>query len=229
MILSSIEDVTDRQEAFILIEQQRQELSDFAHMISHDLNNNFITLRLMLNELETEDNRPQTDKIGNLLIDMSDLMKHSIKLADAGLTIGGREVVDLGEVIRETAELHVPSEIEFVRKGSLKAIADETKIPQVLVNILENAVVHGRPKRIEVSSAVVSGGVNLTIANDGIEIPQEIRPKIFDNGFSSEEVRRGLGLSYVKKLIEAYDWTIKLRDTRETAFVIFIPNKNLQK
>ena len=228
LIIGIIEDVTDRQEAFTLIEQQRQELSDFAHMISHDLNNNFIKLRLMLNELETEDNRPQTDKIGNLLIDMSDLTKHSVKLADAGLSIGAREVVDLGEIIRESAELHVPSEIEFIGNFSLEAKADETKITQILVNILENAVIHGRPKRIEVSSAVVSGGVNLTIVNDGIQIPQDIRPKIFDYGFSSEEVRRGLGLSYVNKLIEAHGWTIKLRDTRETAFVIFIPNKDLQ-
>ncbi len=228
LIIGIIEDITDRQEAFELIEHQRQELSDFAHMISHDLNNNFIKLRLMLNELETEDNRPQTDKIGNLLIDMSDLTKHSIKLADAGISIGAREIVDLGEIMRETAELHMPSKIEFIGNYSLMARADETKITQVLVNILENAVVHGRPKRIEVSSAVVSGGVNLTIANDGIQIPPEIRPKIFDFGFSSEEVRRGLGLAYVKKLVEAHGWTITLRDTRETAFVIFIPNKDLQ-
>jgi signal transduction histidine kinase len=182
----------------------------------------------MLNELETEDNRPQTDKIGNLLIDMSELTKHSVKLADAGISIGTTEVVDLGEIIRETAELHVPSEIEFVGNYSLMAKADETKITQVLVNILENAVVHGRPTKIEVTSAVVIDGVNLTIANDGIQIPPEIRLKIFDYGFSSEEVRRGLGLAYVKKLIEAHGWTITLRDTRETAFVIWIPSKDLQ-
>ncbi|TET12107.1 MAG: HAMP domain-containing histidine kinase [Candidatus Thorarchaeota archaeon] len=116
--------------------------------------------------------------------------------------------------------------LEFFK--NIVAQAEETKITQVLVKILENAVVHGRPKRIEVRSAVVSGEVNLTITNDGIQISQEIRPKIFDYGFSSEEIRRGLGLSYVKKLVEALDWTITLRDIRETAFVIFIPNKDLQ-
>ncbi len=228
LIIGIIEDITDRQEAFELIQRQRQELSDFAHMISHDLNNNFIKLRLMLNELETEDNRPQTDKIGNLLIDMSDLTKHSVKLADAGISIGARNVVDLEEIMREAAELHVPSEIEFKGNYSLVAKADETKISQVLVNILENAVVHGRPTKIVVTSAIVTDGVNLTIANDGIQIPPEIRPKIFDYGFSSEEVRRGLGLAYVKKLVEAHGWTITLRDTQETAFVIWIPNKDLQ-
>ncbi|TFH01678.1 MAG: PAS domain S-box protein, partial [Candidatus Thorarchaeota archaeon] len=233
-IIGIVRDITDsklasstQKDVFKQVERQRQELSDFAHVISHDLNNNFIKLRLMLKELETEENRVSIDRIGKLLIEMSDLTKHSVKLADAGLSIGARVEVDLGEILRDIAETHVPSEIEFISGCSPVVRADETKLTQVFVNIIENAVVHGRPKKIEVSCEALEDGVNLTIANDGIQIPLEIRPKIFDYGFSSEEVRRGLGLGFVKKLIESHGWKITLRDSPETAFDIWIPTRDI--
>ncbi|MHA2231608.1 MAG: ATP-binding protein, partial [Candidatus Hodarchaeales archaeon] len=58
--------------------------------------------------------------------------------------------------------------------------------------------------------------------NDGTPIPALHRSQIFRRGFTTKK-GGGMGLSIVKKLIEAHDWKITLEDGPETTFRIWIP------
>ncbi|MHA2232122.1 MAG: ATP-binding protein, partial [Candidatus Hodarchaeales archaeon] len=62
---------------------------------------------------------------------------------------------------------------------------------------------------------------------DGTPIPDENRAKIFQRGFTTKEDGGGLGLTIVKKLIEAHGWQIAFEETPETTFSIHIPADSL--
>ncbi|MCK5238243.1 MAG: PAS domain S-box protein, partial [Candidatus Thorarchaeota archaeon] len=242
-VVSVVRNVTDYTDAYEHLRIQKEELSEFAHSMNHDLNNYFLKIRVISKLLESEPNPDHTKKINDLLVEMSDLLKHSVTLADAGLAVEKEEVVSLGKLITTLAKQHIPDEVAFsldIKTGDAfsyvldfnsvepEVWADETKVRQILVNILKNAVLHGKPQKIKVRLERTEEGLSLQIINDGDPITPETRTKIFERGFSTKEGRIGFGLSIVKKLIEAHGWTINLLETEDTTFEIKIPRDDLK-
>jgi signal transduction histidine kinase len=94
--------------------------------------------------------------------------------------------------------------------------ADESKLQQVFLSILKNALqamTSGGHIHIE---AVPYRGVRsrhevaITIGNDGAPIPTEHIGKIFEPGFTTKAAGTGLGLSSVKKIIEEHRGQISI-------------------
>jgi signal transduction histidine kinase len=53
------------------------------------------------------------------------------------------------------------------------------------------------------------------VEDDGPGIPEEMREKVFEAGYSSEEEGTGLGLSIVGTIAEAHGWTVSVTEGRE--------------
>ena len=114
-------------------------------------------------------------------------------------------------------------------------IADEAHLHQVLVNLLENACRYtlndGKiDLRVEELPSVRDGLVSLrfTVADNGIGITKEYLPHVFD-AFSREQASivnpvrgTGLGLSMVKRIVEAMDGTVSVNSKRQegTTFTV---------
>jgi two-component system phosphate regulon sensor histidine kinase PhoR len=95
---------------------------------------------------------------------------------------------------------------------SLFIIADRKELEQVLINLLDNAIKYGREGghiKIEVNESP-NAEIRVSIQDDGIGIPKEDLPRIFerfyrvDKGRSKELGGTGLGLSIVKHIIQAH-------------------------
>jgi signal transduction histidine kinase len=99
------------------------------------------------------------------------------------------------------------------------------KITQVFRNLLDNAVKHGKPSKIEVRLEERAGNYCIIVRNDGKKIPEAIRPKIFLKGFTTSKSGQGFGLTIVKRIVDAHDWTIQLSSVGETSFEILIPRQ----
>jgi signal transduction histidine kinase len=84
-------------------------------------------------------------------------------------------------------------------------------------------VEHGAPSKIEVLSEFSDIGVSIIFRNDGKIIPDKFRSKLFERGFTTKEESGGLGLSIVRKLVDAHGWTIQIDETQNTSFRINIP------
>jgi signal transduction histidine kinase len=69
--------------------------------------------------------------------------------------------------------------------------------------------------------------LRLIYQDDGVGIPEEVRPKIFDEGYTTGK-GSGYGLFLIKKMVEVYGWTIE--ETGEQGkgaqFTITIPKTN---
>ena len=222
--ITAYTDITEQKKGYENLKQQKKELSDFAHMMSHDLSSYFFKIRGSILLLGSNDEFPEIRGIKLLTEVMIDLVQHSVALADAGLVIDKKHKVNLDHLVRDIAMRYLPEGIALMQGPLQSVMADEIKLIQIFQNLFDNAVEHGSPTTVEVQRYDSKKGVRIVVANDGKSIPIDSRPKVFQRGFTTKDKRKGYGLSIVKKLVEAHGWQIKLVDTPETAFEILIPS-----
>ena len=122
--------------------------------------------------------------------------------------------------------------LEFDVGDTAYIIGNEIKLFQLWSNIIKNALdclEKTKNPTIRISSKSEGNRINLTIANNGPEIPQEIQSKIFKKFFSTKQLESGsgLGLSIAKSVVEEHGGTIKLTSNKdETQFIISFDKAN---
>lgn len=110
---------------------------------------------------------------------------------------------------------------------------DGILIEQVLVNLLENAVLHGKTTRvITIRVWEESNKVFFAVEDDGQGIRESILPVIFDGQLHSEEhseydVKRnmGIGLSVCMSIVKAHKGMMRAENQKDSGarFVFWIP------
>jgi PAS domain S-box-containing protein len=128
--------------------------------------------------------------------------------------------------IRQKATLH--SALEVIPP----VLADESRLTQVLVNLLVNAaqafpvgdVAHNR---IEVRTAVVPQGVEISVSDNGPGIPPDVLPRIYDPFFTTKQVGEGtgLGLSISHSIVTSLGGSISCQTSVPggTTFTVVLP------
>lgn len=98
-------------------------------------------------------------------------------------------------------------------------IADEFHFTNIVYNILDNAVKYcDTQPEILISSFKDSKGLYLQFKDNGIGIPSKNIPHIFDKFYrittkkSDEVTGFGLGLFYVKKVVQQHNWKISVEN-----------------
>lgn len=146
---------------------------------------------------------------------------------------------DLTELIRRTAANFESTlkakNIVFSFSGSEQLIeADEDKISQILVNILDNAIKY-TPEGGEISVETTGSAelVTITVGDTGIGISNEDLPYIFERFFRADQSRTqktggsGIGLAIVKSLVTAHHGSIEASSEigKGSRFKIVLPRK----
>jgi len=125
------------------------------------------------------------------------------------------DVFDDLKQLQDNRQLRNQVQISVVANNLEKAYvhADPERIRQVLVNLVANAIIHGRPEEGKVQVILENGledRIKIRIADNGAGIEEEHLLNIFDRFYRVEKSRTrdsggsGLGLSIVKSLLEAH-------------------------
>lgn len=219
-------DITQQKEAVMMLEKQRAELSDFAHSMSHDLKNIFHNMQGFIELTEDEKDFKHLQRLYGMIKEAGDVLDHSVVLADAGLVVEENFTeVNLDKLVSSIASSSIPDSINYTQDRLPVVKADVMKITQVFRNLFDNAVKHGRPDNIHVDLSDLDGWYSISISNDGAEIPEKHRKKLFQRGFTTSKTGKGFGLAIAKRIVDAHKWKIYLKDDSETSFVIHIPKK----
>jgi two-component system sensor histidine kinase BaeS len=126
--------------------------------------------------------------------------------AEAGALELRKEIVDLGDLIRDVAAA-LPRPIDVVVPTELPAVeADPVRIRQVLLNLLANAL-HHTPEEgaISVDVQVLQRQILIRVRDSGSGIAPEDLPHIFERFQKGSGSRgSGLGLAIARKLVLAH-------------------------
>jgi len=160
-----------------------------------------------------------------------------------------RGPVDLEALCREVIDsfraLHPGRTLRFHSEGDVNGVWDAGRIRQVVSNLMGNAIQHGSPEApIDLSvaskgTAAAGSGLGgstvvLSVHNEGVPIPPDLLPTIFDplKRYATRESAAerspgsiGLGLYIVREIVVAKGGTVEVASTAEegTTFTVRIP------
>jgi PAS domain S-box-containing protein len=200
-------DVTDRKAQERELEAQLERLNEFAGTVSHDLRNplNVAQSRLDLasEELESEHFEP----IERAHSRMESLIDDVLKLARSDSTTADTDKLDLSALVT-ACWATVDTETATLSIETLRPIqADEGRLKQLFENLFRNSIEHGG-KGVTVTVGELDDG--FYVEDDGVGIEAAKRNKVFEDGYSTRQEGTGFGLTIVKQVVEAHDWTIRV-------------------
>ena len=223
--------------------------NDFINNISHEFKTPIATINLALDAISSstknlndksisylgmirEENSRMLSQVENILR-ISQLEKSSNPF--------DMEQIDIHEVIEDAIE-HVKLIVES-KKGSidlsLKAVdsnisGNSNHLENIIINILDNAVKYSKENpKIVVSSTNINKDIRLCFEDNGIGMDKNTQKLIFEkfyreqNGDIHNIKGHGLGLSYVKKIIDFHNGKILLESIKGTGTKFYITLKNI--
>ena len=111
--------------------------------------------------------------------------------------------------------------------------ADQSLLAELMLNLVENAVKYGREQgHIQIQAAEEEKGVRFSVTDDGIGIPEDALPHIFERFYRVDEARdrsgTGLGLSICEWIARAHGGSISATSTQGvgTRMDVFLPFHN---
>jgi signal transduction histidine kinase len=219
------------------VERLLRERTEFFASVSHELRTPLaVILRHaeMLLDTEYRKNGRWSAQAGNALKDsggqLARLIDDILQLAEAeaGAMAVDLGPVDIGGVIRDMRTTIEPLARAAGLKPSVRvprdlplALADEQRIRQIVLNLVDNAVKY-TPEggRVEVVVEEHPGWVELRVADTGIGFPPDCGDRIFEPFYRVKgtepqggQASSGLGLAVAKRLVEAHGGRIAYRST----------------
>jgi PAS domain S-box-containing protein len=239
-------DVTERRQMQqALIDSDRRK-SEFLAMLSHELRNPLAPIR---NSLYLLDGAPsgsemasrareviqrQTEHLTRLVDDLLDVTRIS-----RGKIELHRERLDARELVRRACDDHGTlfhgRRLRLCVETSDPAWidADETRIAQVVGNLLQNAAKFGQEGGVVTVGVGLKGGwAEIRVRDDGVGIAPDLMQRLFepfvqaDRGLARTKGGLGLGLALVKGLVEMHGGSVHVRSEgadRGAEFVVRLP------
>ncbi len=221
----------------------------FVNNMTHELKTPISTVMAAVESIQRFGARDDKEKMNRYLTisrqeleHLSDMIERVLQV-DVAETNGvklEKSTFDLVELIQESIEntklfAKRPIEIQFFsEENSYRLFADPSHIKNVISNLLDNAVKYSKEQvDISIDLKTSKHGVSLSISDKGIGIPKLYQKGVFDLFFrvpsgNIHDVKGfGLGLAYVKQIIQQHQGTIELisEEGVGSTFVIYLPNE----
>ncbi len=192
---------------------------EFLSIVSHELKSPIAVITGLADTLSERRNsmteeqidhclariRRQGDRLARLVADLLDLSQ--VESGRFRLTLEPVNLVGTAERALDDAPSPPDKSVELNIPESLWALADPSRLEQVLVNLLTNAYRYGGGA-IRVEARGNPDGVVVTVADDGAGVPDDLIPKLFERFARRTSVDgvegSGLGLAIARALVEGF-------------------------
>ena len=227
--------------------------SDFLSGMSHDLRSPLNTILGFAQLIDSDDPPPtlaQTASVEQILRagwSLMELINEIVDLsqAESGKLVLSLEPTSLTEVLRECQAMLVPQArkrgitMTFLHSGIPYFVdADRTRLKQVLLSILSNAIKYNRLKGTVVVDCAMSTSVStperirVSIRDTGVGMSSDMLPQIFQpfnrvGREESEEEHPGIGLLMSKHLVQLMGGVIGVESSVGSGSVFWFELKSI--
>lgn len=224
--------------------------TDFINNMTHELKTPISTIALSSETILREDlskDKERLERYASIIykenkrlenqvervLNVAKLDKEELKLSKTMLSV--HEILEEAKDNFEFNQLKDKGKIELellARKDGV--YADEVHITNVLFNLLDNAIKYcEKHPHIKITTNNYSQGIAIIIRDNGVGIKKEDQRMIFDKFYrvptgNLHDVKGfGLGLYYVKLIVDQHKGNVKVNSTvgEGTTFSIYLPFK----
>jgi signal transduction histidine kinase len=213
-------------------ERSLAELGEQTATVVHEIRNPLTAITMLLDYIELSGGaasarqmlsgvRAEIGRIDRMLEDLlasvrwSSLKRRRVDLRAlvASVVVGMGPAAERVELLLE--EVHVEG--------------DDERLHQVIANLARNALEASTDGRIACSLRADGAWAILCVTNGGPPIPPETLARVFHPFFTTKRRGTGLGLSLVRRLVEAHGGTIELQSSAEdgTRAIVRLPRAAL--
>ena len=219
--------------------------NSFITTMIHELKRPITTLKMCVSGIDNdkmmEDSQLRHEMASETRIALDNLAAYFSKLRDITfnnveqipLHISSFNLANLAEEVSKSIALPSNKHVTFENKipKDLDISADRTHMTNIIINLIENAIKYsGQEVTIGISTESTVDGIAIKVSDNGNGIPIGSQNKIFDRFYrgkasSTEIPGMGLGLAYVKLLVEAHggDITVESTESIGSTFTIKLP------
>ncbi|MEP6685600.1 MAG: ATP-binding protein [Verrucomicrobiota bacterium] len=226
------------------VEEMRR---DFIANVSHELRTPLSIFRGYLETLLADPRQPP----GELLRILEIMERHSDRLnalVDDVLSLARLESREseidrveinlptfLGAILRDWEKRFAAKElkVQLDLSANLPLLhADESRLQEIIYNLLDNAVKYSRAGgSITVQATVIGDQVRLSVTDEGVGVSARDLPRIFERFYRADKARSrelggtGLGLSIVKHIAQLHGGSVEAESElgRGTTISVFLP------
>ncbi|VXC21348.1 MULTISPECIES: sensor histidine kinase [Chryseobacterium] len=227
---------------YTIIQQKKfSELQrDFINNMTHEFKTPLSSILLAseaLNKQEVVQENPKLKTYTSIIINQSfKLNNHIEKILNiakndaSGLLLKPQKIIlkpfieEIAETIKQKNE-NISIQIDIENDTSI--LADEFHFTNIVYNLLDNSIKYCETKpEILISSVKDSKGLYLKFKDNGMGIPAKNINHIFDKFYrvpanNSDEINGfGLGLFYVKKIVQQHNWKISVENNADKGITI---------
>ena len=227
---------------YTIIQQKKfSELQrDFINNMTHEFKTPLSSILLAseaLNKQEVVQENPKLKTYTSIIINQSyKLNNHIEKILNiakndaSGLSLKPQKIIlkpfieEIAETIKQKNE-NISIQIDI--ENDISILADEFHFTNIVYNLLDNSIKYCETKpEILISSVKDSKGIYLKFKDNGMSIPAKNINHIFDKFYrvpvnNSDEINGfGLGLFYVKKIVQQHNWKISVENNADKGITL---------
>lgn len=196
--------------------------SDVARRVAHELKNPLTPIRMGAAALARHQDPSVQDTGAMILEEVGRLDGMARDFSRFGRPPEGPPApVDVGELLHSLRDRHTEEEDRTriqveVAPEIPRVLGHHDALSRAVLNLLVNALeaLEGQPDgRIVLSARPLAGGVEISVADNGPGVPEELRATVWQPEVTTRRRGSGLGLAMVRQTAQAHGGEVDLRET----------------
>ncbi|MEF8782254.1 MAG: PAS domain S-box protein [Haloarculaceae archaeon] len=206
-IIGITREITERVTRERQLQSQRDQLEEFAGVVSHDIRNPLNVAQgratLLADECDSENLPPIRDALDR----MEEIVTDTLTLARQGQVVAETDPIPLTNLVGKCWQTASTGSGTIEVVDDITIHGDRGRLRHVFENLFRNALEHGSP---DVTVRVGRTERGIYVEDDGPGIPADARESIFEPGHTSTTDETGLGLTIVNRIAEAHGWDVAI-------------------
>lgn len=203
-------DISERKEQEQRLRDQKRDLEEFAHVLSHDLRNPLAIAKGFADLIAEDHDIEEITHLQQALARIDQIIEDTADSALRGNVGEPPEVRSLHDIVQRAwnsvpthdAALALPDPSWNIR-------AHDGRLGQLLENLVSNAIEHGGAD-VTVRVGILEDGTGFFIEDDGPGMPEKVKTRLETPSGLSRERGSGYGLQIVERVVKEHGWEMEV-------------------